>query len=486
MTEQSVEEKPKLAQKPSAPARRRDDQEFLPAALEILETPASPVSTWLIFAICSFVVIALTWSWFGRFDIVAMAQGKFQPTGRVKIVQPLETAKVQSFTVQNGTRVRQGDTLVELDASDAVADKNSLASALASTRGEIVRRLTAAKTVRKNDLPDVPKLVWADNVDNDVRLREERVYEAEVARLKSAVAALVAQRAQKNAESKRISETIQAQRQLIEVMGERVGMRSELVKRASGTKASLIDALESYRYQQTSLVGMEGQISEISANIEVINREITKLYDAFYAENSQKLGEAERQRDDLEQRLAKADARLERFTLKAPIDGVVYALTVTTLGQVVVPAEEVMRIVPDGNGLEIEVYIQNKDIGFIAVGQEAVIKVDSFPFIRYGSLPGVVSSISRDAIPEPDAQALESNARQNGRTITNSGGQRVQNLVFPILVKPGAFELDADGEKIPVAPGMTATVEVKTGSRRILEYVFSPLVEVAATSMRER
>lgn len=472
------------------PARLRADQEFLPAALEILETPASPVGTWLISVICMLVVAALAWAWFGRFDIVASAQGKFQPTGRVKVIQPQENSKVLSIRVQNGAQVRQGDVLVEFDASDATADRSALSSALGSIRGEIVRRLAAIRVQRENAarkdiLPPIPPLVWPADTTQAVRLREQRIYETETARLASTIAALAAQYIQKEAERTRVASTIAAQKSLIEVMRERVEMRSELVRRASGTRSSVIDATESYRYQQTSLIGMEGQLAEAIANLDVLKKEMVKTYDGFFAENSQKLAEAERQRDEYEQRLAKAEARLERFTLKAPIDGTVYALSLTTQGQVVVPAEELMRIVPEGERLEVEAYVQNKDIGFINTGQEAVIKVDSFPFIRYGSVPATVTRISRDAIPEPD-QSADTAARQQNRPTTVSGGQRVQNLVFPVLLRPHAFELVADGEKVPLAPGMTVTVEIKTGSRRILEYIFSPLVEIAATSMRER
>ena len=475
----------------AAPARSRADQEFLPAALEILETPASPIGTWLIGVICTLVVVALAWAWFGRFDIVAIAQGKFQPAGRVKVIQPLESAKVLNIAVQNGAQVKPGDVLVELDPADAVADRIAVFNALGSIHGEIVRRLAASRLKRQTDAgkssqPSIPTLVWPTDTPAVVRLREQRIYETETSRLASTVAALIAQSIQKEAERDRYITTIAAQKSLIEVMRERVDMRSELVRRASGTRSSVIDATESYRYQQTSLIGMEGQLAEAIANLDVLQNEIAKTFDAFFAENSQKLADAERQRDEYEQRLAKAEARLERFTLRAPINGTVYALSLTTQGQVVVTAEELMRIVPEGELLEVEAYVQNKDIGFIRLGEEAVIKVDSFPFIRYGSVPAEVTRISRDAIPEPDQAADTAAARQQNRPTTWSGGQRVQNLVFPVLLRPRTFELVADGVNVPLAPGMTVTVEIKTGSRRVLEYIFSPLVEIASTSMRER
>ena len=119
------------------------DREFLAPALEILETPPSPVHVAFLWIICAFVVAALGWAYFGRVDIVAAAQGKFQPRGQVKVVEPLETGKVEAISVSNGSLVQAGDVLVELDRSAALADVEGARAELASARAEILRRKTA-------------------------------------------------------------------------------------------------------------------------------------------------------------------------------------------------------------------------------------------------------------------------------------------------------------------------------------------------------
>src|SRR3954447_16902513 len=132
----------------SSRAFRISDHEFLPAALEILETPPSPVSIGLLLIICVFAAAALAWSYFGRIDIIATAQGKFQPTGRVKVIQPLDTGKVLASYVENGKHVQQGDVLVELDSSEGAAEVAEFTINRASYRAEALRRHVAIEAAR--------------------------------------------------------------------------------------------------------------------------------------------------------------------------------------------------------------------------------------------------------------------------------------------------------------------------------------------------
>jgi membrane fusion protein, hemolysin D len=159
---------------------------------------------------------------------------------------------------------------------------------------------------------------------------------------------------------------------------------------------------------------------------------------------------------------------------------------VTTIGQVVTTGQEIMRIVPTGPSLEIEAYLANKDVGFVKVGQEAIVKIDAFPFTRYGTVKARITRIAKDAIPEPEAQQTEGESTRGAASNMFAGAQRVQNLVFPITLTPETTVMKADGGPVALLPGMAATVEVKTGRRRILEYLFSPMVEIASNALKER
>jgi hemolysin D len=207
---------------------------------------------------------------------------------------------------------------------------------------------------------------------------------------------------------------------------------------------------------------------------------------SFIADNSQKLDEAERQVASLLEKLAHADAKLSNLVIDSPIDGIVQSSILTTPGQVVSPGEELLRIVPDGAVLEIESYLPNQDIGFVAVGQKAVVKLEAFPFTRYGTIEAVVTRVAHDAIPEPNAAQAEQDSSRPQRGATPAGADRVQNLVYAVTLKPATDSINVDGARIPLGPGMEVTTEIKTGSRRILDYIFSPLVQIGSSALRER
>jgi hemolysin D len=462
------------------------DREFLPADLEILDTPPSPVRMALILLICALVVVALAWSYFGRIDIIAVAQGKIQPTGRVKSIQTLEPGKVAAIRVQNGQHVKAGDVLIEIDSGDARAEEADARSSYDAYHAEALRRQAAFEAAKARVLMPAPSIVWEAETPPAIRAREEQVLASDLTQLADNAADYDAQIRQKGVERDRLTSTMDAQEKLISTLQERVDMRSTLAQSGSGSKSALIDAQETMNYHMTQLATQRGQRDAAVANLDVLARERDKAFSNFIAENSQKRAEAQRQADDWRQKLVKAKLKSARMNLTAPIDGAVYGLSVTTVGQVLGSGDELMRVVPEGASLEIECYLANKDAGFVKLGQSAVVKVESFPFTRYGTLPATVTRVSNDAIPEPEAQQTESDTARKQREKPFAGAQRTQNLVFPVTLEPARVVMTIDGQTIPLTPGMAVSVEVATGSRRILEYIFSPLVETASQAMKER
>jgi hemolysin D len=465
---------------------RRSDQQFLPGLLEILETPPAPLATTMIVVICAFFCTAAIWAYFGQIDIIAVAQGKVQPTGRVKTIQSLEAGRVAVNHVENGRHVAAGETILELDRREAQAERDGIGADLRAFQAEVLRRRVAMKLAETGAYEPVPPVDWPDTVIPTIRAREERVLHADLAQLGAQVSSLAAQRTQKSAERTRLLDTIAVQKDLVATLHERVAMRSTLLNQNAGSKASVIDATETYEYHKATLAQETGQIAEIDASLALIDREVDKAFRTFIADNAQKLDEAERQVATLSERLARADAHLNQMTVASPIDGIVQSSIVTTAGQVVTPGEELMRVVPDDATLEIESYLPNKDIGFVRTGQTAILKLAAFPFTRYGTIEATVTHVARDAIPEPDAAQSEQDparARQSG---ARAGADRVQNLVFAVTLKPSKTAIDIDGVLVPLRPGMEVTTEIRTGSRRILDYVFSPLMQVGSEALRER
>ena len=476
--------------KPPAPRRirlSRGDHEFLPAALEILETPLSPVRSGMILTICAFAVVALVWSWFGRVDIIATAQGKIQPVGRTKTVQPLETGKVASVAVENGARVKTGDVLVRLDPGEAQADEATLQADIGSEKAEVLRRTTALILASRRALGPVPPIAFGADVPATIATREQRVLAQDMAQLASTIASLDGQVKEKAAERDRLKGTIDAQTQLVATLKERVDMRETLQASKSESRAKVIDALELLQTQAATLAGERGQVGEIEASLGRLARDIEKGYASFAAENAQKLADAERLMDGNVEKLGKARLKTAGMTLRSPIDGTVSGSTITSEGQVLTVGEQVMQIVPADTRLEIECYLPNADVGFVRRDQRAVVKVDSFPFTDYGTIDGRVTRVAHDAIPQPDADQREQNpaaaAKENGLF---GGAQRFQNLVFPVTLTLDRTTMNSEGADVPLVPGMAVTVEIKTGTRRILSYLFSPILQVTTTAFKER
>lgn len=464
---------------------RSSDREFLPPALQILETPASPIRLWLIKVICLFVVLAIVWMYFGKIDVIAVASGKIEPVGRVKVVQPIESGKVRELFVSNGSLVHKGEVVVQLDDSGLLAEQRASADLLAASLAEARRRSVAidAALYRKFDNVHVD---WPKDTPKEIADRESKVLAGDIAALKSNIESFVAQKLQKEAEKARLTAQIESQEQLLQIEDKRVDLRSNLEKQQLGTKLGLFDAQEALQIQRTTLVQQKGQRAESVAAVEVLTRDLEKTVSAFVAENSQKMADAQKQAQDAKEKLNKARSRTDQMRLTAPVTGIVQGLAITTEGQVVTSGEEVMRILPSHADYQIEAYVANKDIGFLQDGQEAVVKVESFPFTTYGTLPAKIARVSMEAIPEPDAQQRQADSASPSRALLPGGAQRLQNLVFPVTLALQKNEIASGKRDIPVSNGMAVTVEIKTGQRRIIDYILSPLIDVGSRAMKER
>jgi hemolysin D len=502
------------------------DREFLPAALEILETPPPPVPVAIIATICAFALVALVWSFFGRLDIHAVAPGKIETAGYAKVIEPLDPGRIAANHVEAGQAVKAGDLLLELDPAEANADALAAQAALDASLAEATRRRYAIDAVRAATpeqaqwdeaigvaaavaaRPDerlsppppglspierladeaAPRIDWSDNLPEAFRLRESAVLSADLRELSDALKALDKQMAQKLATLKRLNMSIAFQQRLMGTLNQRVSTRQEAIDLAVGTKINLYDAKEELERSQSQLASDQGQLIETDAALKELASEKAKAISQFIADNENKLADASRKADEARQSLAKAEARLERTKLYAPIDGVVQQTAVTTVGQVVTTGQQLVVITPDKAKLQVEVLVANLDVGFIKLGQPAVIKIDAFPFTRFGVLHGTVVKIAPAAVAEQEAKRALANATaaaNAAQTPATAPGQP-ESFVFPVTVALDETTMDVDGAKIALTPGMTATVEIKTGSRRVVDYLLSPLAKLASEAARER
>ncbi|SFV29992.1 HlyD family type I secretion periplasmic adaptor subunit [Hyphomicrobium facile] len=462
-------------------------REFLPAALELVETPPSPIAVALLWFVCLGFSSVLAWSYFGHLDIYATASGKIQPRGGSKIVQPLLPGKVIAMHVENGSHVKAGDLLIELDPTETAADKTAQALELQATRAEIARREVAVAIARSDTLALRP-IPFDESLGDVLRDREEHVLVADVAHLVSTRDSLEAQLREAGARYDHTTMTVAARKSLLAVLKERVDVRNEIDSQGGGYRARVLDAMQEYEREKTNLASDQGELIEVEAAKNSAKAKIDEAIAQFISEQTAKLAEAQRKRDGLVQDLIKATVKEAQTRLVAPIDGMVQQLSVTTVGQVVSSGQSLMTIVPDDAPIEIEAMILNRDIGFVKVGQPVTIKVDAFPFTRYGTLEGTVTTISHDGVDQKTAANLSDAASltrpQGAPTSTNAA--TAETLAFPARITISRETIDVDGEKIRLRPGMSVSAEVKTGQRRAIDYVLSPLREIQSASLQER
>lgn len=462
---------------------RVSDNEFAPECLDLLESPPTPMlrSTVCLFVLMGVAVVA--WGCLAGIDTVAVAQGRVQPSGRSKVVQPLEAGKVAEILVADGSVVKKGDPLILLDPTLATAERDAAAAALDSVHAEIARRRTEIRAIAAGT-PCCPPIEFPHGVGNASKAREKKVMIADMAQVIANRNAMRAQIAEQVATKQRLAATVVARGQLVAVLQKRLDMKLALIRMGAGTRNDVLDAQQRMEQETTNVAYDQGQLAETDAAIVALQRKSDAADKSFLDDQAQKLEDARRKRDRFEQALVKAQAQLEHTRLAAPIDGTVQQLTVTTLGQVVKSGQPLLVLVPSSGAIEVEAYVLNKDIGDLAVGQDAVVKVDAFPFNHYGTLAGKVVRISHDAVEgtdsvPPDPATLDSRGRDLGALGT-------QNLVFPATIRLDKPVLTINHQQTRLTAGMTTSVEIITGNRRIIELLITPLHEAVSQAGHER
>ena len=463
------------------------DREFLEPAREIIESPPSPIKIVLAVMICVIVLFGFLVSIFGKVDIYAVASGRIQPSGRTKFIQPLESGKVMAVFVEDGRTVVAGQRLIDLDTTETSADSLAAAAQQGALEGEIIRRKALIAAAQSRSF-EPRRVLFPATVGRDIRMREQAVFNADLAKLGSSVALLKAKIDEDQAHIRTLTSTLQADRKIASTLSRRVAMRADLQKDGWDSAANVMDAIEENQRELSSITSEQGEIAQAQAEINSQRKQIDDTVAQFQSDNSTALDTAEAKVDNNTQVLIKANAKLANMRLRSPISGTVQQLDVTTIGQVVTSGQQLMTIVPSLPTLEIEALLQNQDAGFVHAGQRAVIKIDSFPFTRYGTIEGTVVRIARDAVTSP--QKLPPSDTEDkpvsGQSGVGAPTPPTQDLVFPVYVTLDKKAMVVDGKQVPLTAGMSATVEIRTGRRRVISYLLSPFVKTISETGHER
>lgn len=442
------------------PQRSADELAFLPAHLELTDTPVSPLPRWLMRIIMALFGVALLWAYFGKLDIVAVAQGKTVVGSRTKIIQPMETAVVKRIRVRDGQTVKQGELLIELDATGTGADYAKAGDALIDARLAERRFAALAQALDSGHAPALPA---------DPTLPQQR-FDAAQAMASSQYAAYLAKHRSVQASLAQRRDERQTAQSLIEPLSEGARIASErsadyakLLERSYVSRQDYVLREQERMAAERDLTAQRGRLQEAQSAQASAQQELSVLSADMRQQTLDGLRQAREQVQQLAPEVAKTGQRDHMMQLRAPVDGTVQQLAIHTIGGVVTPAQPLLAVVPSEDTLEVEATVLNKDIGFVRPGQAVTVKVESFPYTRYGYLTGTVETISHDAAQDEKL-----------------------GWVFPARVKLDSAVLDVEGVKVLVTPGMALSVEIKTGQRRVIDYLLSPLQRHGGEALRER
>jgi hemolysin D len=438
---------------------RWEESDFLPAALEIVETPPNPLGRIILLTLMAFVALAILWSFVAQIDIVAVAPGKVIASGRNKLVQAADGGVVRRIFVRDGQRVKRGQPLVTLDPTASGADQAQAVANLQTAEIDAARSRALLAGLQGRPAVFTPPA----GAPSLAISSERQLIDSRLAQLRAKVAALRAQAGEAAATDAGARAEMVRLRSTLPYLQERVDRRQKLVDLGYASRLQQLE-LQEQRVDHENQIAVQAQNARRArASVAGVDEQIAGARAEALRDVLDELTKAEADARLAREELTKADQRTRQQILRAPVDGVVQQLAVYSEGAVLKPADPILVVVPDNAELVVEAQVLNKDAGFVRAGQPVTIKLEAFPFTRYGTLAGRLVWISRDAIQDEKL------------------GPVYQARVAVTPLAPGSAVQD-----IHVSPGLQATAEIRTEERRVIDYLLSPLERRLGEAGRER
>jgi hemolysin D len=440
--------------------RLPDELAFLPAAMSLQETPPHPFPGLTARSVCGLFTVAVAWLYFAEVDIVAVAQGRIKVTDGSKQVQPLEISVVKAIHVQDGEQVRAGQILIELDNTLSSAEIERVKGELQGVTSEILRSESLIEALQVGGKPTIPSNKEFA-LSEPQRLREQ--LQAEWTDIGAKQTRLRAEVDLRRAEFDTVEQQIAKLRSTLPMLAQRERDYKTLTSQGFLSQHAEQDRTLDRLTQEKDLGTFLARRKEALAAI----HQAEEMVHSFLAESERSLRERQFQAGLRHKQLLEASIKARQrqglTQLAAPVSGVVQQLAVHTAGGVVTPAQTLLIVVPNDAPVTAEVVLENRDVGFIVEGQAAEIKLEPFPYTRYGTVPARVKSVSADAVYD----------EKRGST-------------FPVVLELQESYLSSKGKKFRLTPGMNLTAEMKTGKRRVIDFLLQPLEEHSKESFKER
>lgn len=440
----------------------RDNLDFSPGLLDVINQPPPPLSRWILYTIALLLFILILWAIFGQLDIVARAEGKLIPQTRLKIVQPFEGGRIAEIRVKEDEFVKKDQLLLVMDARLSEADTRKLQSELKSTKLQL-RSIEAELEGQEFARVDDERVEVFDKAHQQYQERRNE-YRHQI-RQKQAILNQAEQDLNAATEVyKKLKETLpihQANEEAINRLGEK----------GYATRLAILEKQRLRIEAEQDLRTQKHVIESTRARIEETREGLNHLKSAYRQELLTKQIALQKKVEQLEQDWLKQQYRNEQLELRAPQDGYVKDLATYTQGSIVPAGNVLLSVVPVNEPLQAEVYVNNHDIGFVRPGQSVKVKLLSYEFQKYGMIDATVASVSAD-VSNPKKQAGQVEQQ-------NANG-------YKTLVSLNEQYLERKGRQFDLRPGMQVTAEIKLGTRSVFDYIVSPITGALSEAATER
>jgi hemolysin D len=442
----------------------RDYLAFHAPLIRLQHSAPHPQSRRVLWALLALLAFLFVWAWFGRLDVVAVADGKLVPASYLKIVQPAEAGIVQQILVHEGDTVRANQVLMRMDALITEAELEAIVTEHARRQLQLAR-IDAEVYARPFEAPD--------SAPQELARETAAQYQANRDAL---AAALAEEQARLHKTEQELAAARQQKQRLLTVLPYFEAQDQAWARLVGTGFAGALAGGEKQRERiekEQDLAVQRHLIASAEAGIEQSRKKRLQIEADYLRQLHAERSEAQAQLERLNKELQKQQHRRELLELRAPQDGVIKDLATHTTGTVVQPGTVLATLVPREERLKVEAWVSNEDIGFVRPGQAVQLKFAAYRFQKYGMGRGTVEHLSADAQSETEA-------RDKG--VANS----MESLRYKALITLDGDALEADGRRHPLSVGMQTTAEILLGSRTVAEYLLSPLQKAWHEAARER
>ncbi len=438
---------------------KKTEKEYITGLQGVFEKSPSAYY-WLVPSIFFILIVAMvSWMILSELDVVSQASAKIISSTGLHLIQPKDQGKIAGVPVKEGDEIEKGAILAEFEKQNLKIEIEGIQKEIQLLQADIYRLEALTNYIKKGQA-----VANSDyKIPNKILLQEKSLIQSQIDLFTSEMLTLETKIDKAEKEKKNIEAEISKLTKMIAITERKMNRLKALVHE------KIISSEEYDQLWEDRISKIEDKkiklqnIIYLNSGIELNKRERDKHKQNFYNENNRKLLEAYQKLENLIMKEKKAQELFKAKTIFAPISGVIHNLKIYTVGSVVKPGEMMMNIIPKDSPLEVEAKVLNRDIGFVHLGQKIKFKVDSFPFTKYGYIPGTIKKIENAAVKDDQL-----------------------GDIYPIIVELDDNKIKVNQKWVQLLPGMSGMIDIQTGKRQMIEYILSPFLRYKDEAMKER